>query len=122
MKFKNLCREYRDLKREVKEPDFERLSKLANEFEKLSRSFVEREKEEEESRENVPECNEQNIDSLKLSIVTRVVQGRDIAEREKRTVEKEKTEVEEIVKQLQIPSSAFNNVNHEPVAEPSWRI
>jgi hypothetical protein len=80
MKFKNLCREYRELKREIKEPDFERLSKLANEFEKLSRSFVEREKEE---RENVPECNEQNIDRLKLSIVTRVVQGRDVAEREK---------------------------------------
>jgi hypothetical protein len=46
MKFKNLCREYRDLKREVKEPDFERLSKLANEFDRLSRSFIEGEKKE----------------------------------------------------------------------------
>ncbi|WP_341811771.1 hypothetical protein [Wolbachia endosymbiont (group A) of Conops quadrifasciatus] len=82
-KFKSLCREYKNLRREVKEPDFERLSGLANEFEKLSRSFVEREKEEEESRENVPECNDQNIDRLKISIVMRVVQARDVAEREK---------------------------------------
>ncbi|WP_341811583.1 hypothetical protein [Wolbachia endosymbiont (group A) of Oxytorus armatus] len=119
MKFKNLCREYRDLKREVKEPDFERLSKLANEFEKLSRSFIEGEKKE---RENVPECKDQEIDRLKLSIVTRVVQARDEAEKEKRKVEKEKVEVEEIVKQLQIPSSAFNNVSHEPIVGPSWWI
>ncbi|MGL9759549.1 MAG: hypothetical protein ACR5LA_12830, partial [Wolbachia sp.] len=117
-KFKNLCKEYRELKREVKEPDFERLSKLANEFEKLSRSFVEREKE----RENVPECRDGDIDRLKLSIVTRVVQARDVAEEEKRKVEKEKVEVEEIVKQLQIPNSAFSSVSHESVAGPSWWI
>ncbi|WP_264336979.1 MULTISPECIES: hypothetical protein [unclassified Wolbachia] len=96
-KFKNLCKEYRELKREIKEPDFERLSKLVDKFEKLSRSFIEGEKKE---RENVPECKDQEIDRLKLSIVTRVVQARDVAEKEKRKVEKEKVEVEEIVKQL----------------------
>ncbi|OJH30476.1 hypothetical protein Wxf_00061 [Wolbachia endosymbiont of Armadillidium vulgare] len=84
------------MKREIKEPDLERLSELANKFEKLSRSFIESEKEEEESIENVPECSDQGIDRLKLSIVTRVVQARDVAEKEKRKVEKEKTEVEEI--------------------------
>uniref|UniRef100_A0A3B0J0M3 Uncharacterized protein n=1 Tax=Wolbachia endosymbiont of Aleurodicus floccissimus TaxID=2152762 RepID=A0A3B0J0M3_9RICK len=45
-KFKNLCKEYRELKREIKEPDFERLSKLVDKFEKLSRSFIEGEKKE----------------------------------------------------------------------------
>ncbi len=116
-KFKNLCREYKDLKREIKEPDFERLSKLANEFDRLSRSFIEGEK-----RENVPECRDGDIDRLKLSIVTRVIQARDVAEKEKRKVEKEKIEVEEKVKQLQIPSSSFNNVSHEPIVGPSWWI
>lgn len=120
-KFKNLCQEYKDLGREVKEPDFERLSKLANEFDKLSRSFTERKTEEEESRENIPECNDQSIDRLKLSIVTRVVQARKIAEKEKKTVEKEKFEVEEIIKQLQPPDSAFSSMNHESVAGPSWK-
>ncbi|WP_265023378.1 hypothetical protein [Wolbachia endosymbiont (group A) of Epistrophe grossularia] len=122
-KFKSLCREYKNLRREVKEPDFERLSELANEFERLSFRFTEGEKEEEESRENVPECNEQNIDRLKLSIVTRVVQARDVAEREKRTAEKGKTEVEEIVKRLQMqsPNSTFSSVSHELVAGSSWK-
>ncbi|WP_264703428.1 hypothetical protein [Wolbachia endosymbiont (group A) of Volucella inflata] len=122
-KFKNLCREYKDLKREIKEFDFEKLSEFANEFEKLSRSFVEKEKEEEESRENVPECNDQSIDRLKLNIVTRVVQARDVAEREKRTAEKGKTEVEEIVKRLQMqsPNSTFSSVSHELVAGSSWK-
>ncbi|MCJ7454519.1 MAG: hypothetical protein MUP48_03585 [Wolbachia endosymbiont of Homalodisca vitripennis] len=115
-KFKNLCKEYRELKREVKEPDFERLSKLANEFEKLSRSFIEGEK-----RENVPECSDLDIDRLKLSIVTRVVQARDVAEKEKRKVEKEKVEVEEKVKQLQ-PDTTFSNISHEQIAGPSWQI
>jgi len=61
---------------------------------------------------------------LKCDIVTRVVQARDIAEREKKTVEKEKTEVEEIVKRLQMqaPNSAFTNVSHELIAGLSWRI
>ncbi|WP_265024300.1 hypothetical protein [Wolbachia endosymbiont (group A) of Epagoge grotiana] len=123
-KFKGLCREYRNLRREIKEPNFERLSELANEFDRLSSSFAEREREEEESRENVPGCNDQSIDRLKLSIVTRVVQGRDVAEREKRTVEKEKTEVEEIVKRLQMqaPNSAFSSVSHELVAGTSQQI
>ncbi|MGL5029395.1 MAG: hypothetical protein ACRC6C_04870 [Wolbachia pipientis] len=123
-KFKNLCREYKDLKREIKEFDFEKLSELANEFERLSFRFTEGEKEEEESRENVPECNEQNIDRLKLSIVTRVVQARDVAEREKKMVEKEKTEVEEIVKRLQMqaPNSTFSSVSHELVAGTSQQI
>ncbi|WP_353281024.1 hypothetical protein [Wolbachia endosymbiont (group B) of Tholera decimalis] len=119
-KFKNLCREYRELKREIKEPDFERLSKLANEFDKLSRSFIEGEK----VGENVPESRDGDIDRLKLSIVTRVVQARDVAEKEKRKVEKEKTEAEEIVKQLQmqVPDTTFSSVSHEPVAGPSWWI
>ncbi|WP_343288899.1 hypothetical protein [Wolbachia endosymbiont of Encarsia formosa] len=43
------------MKREIKEPDFERLSKLVDKFEKLSRSFIEGEKKE---RENVPECKD----------------------------------------------------------------
>ncbi|WP_147269160.1 hypothetical protein [Wolbachia endosymbiont of Cylisticus convexus] len=111
------------MKREIKEPDLERLSELANKFEKLSRSFIESEKEE-ESIENVPECSDQDIDRLKLGIVTRVVQARDVAEKEKRKVEKEKTEVEEIVKQLQmrVPDSTFSNVSHEPVAGTSQQI
>ncbi|WP_353280553.1 hypothetical protein [Wolbachia endosymbiont (group B) of Cyclophora punctaria] len=119
-KFKNLCKEYRDLKREMKEPDFERLSRLANEFDKLSRSFIEGEK----VGENVPESRDGDIDRLKLSIVTRVVQARDVAEKEKRKVEKEKTEAEEIVKQLQmqVPDTTFSSVSHEPVAGPSWWI
>ncbi|WP_210437487.1 hypothetical protein, partial [Wolbachia endosymbiont of Drosophila auraria] len=117
-KFKGLCREYRNLRREIKEPNFERLSELANEFDRLSRSFAEGEREEEESRENVPGCNDQSIDRLKCDIVTRVVQARDVAEREKKTVEKEKTEVEEIVKRLQMqaPNSTFSGVSHELVA------
>ncbi|WP_264687680.1 hypothetical protein [Wolbachia endosymbiont (group B) of Erynnis tages] len=119
-KFKNLCREYRELKREIKEPDFERLSKLADEFDRLSRSFIEGEK----VGENVPESRDGDIDRLKLSIVTRVVQARDVAEKEKRKVEKEKTEAEEIVKQLQmqVPSSEFSDVGHEQIAGPSWQI
>ncbi|GFR13483.1 uncharacterized protein TNCT_653261 [Trichonephila clavata] len=121
-KFKGLCREYRNLRREIKEPNFERLSELANEFDRLSRSFAEGEREEEESRENVPGCNDQSIDRLKCDIVTRVVQARDVAEKEKRKVEKEKTEVEEIVKQLQAPNSAFSSVSHELVAGTSQQI
>ncbi len=119
-KFKNLCKEYRELKREIKEPDFERLLKLANEFDRLSRSFIEGEK----VGENVPESRDVDIDRLKLSIVTRVVQARDIAEKEKRKVEKEKTEAEEIVKQLQmqVPDSTFSSVSHESFAGPSWWI
>ncbi len=116
MKFKNLYKEYRELRREIKEPDFERLSKLASECDRLSRSFIEGEK----VGENVPESRDGDIDRLKLSIVTRVVQARDVAEKEKRKVEKEKTEVEEKVKQLQIPSSAFENVSRESVAGFSW--
>ncbi len=119
-KFKNLCKEYRELKREIKEPDFERLSKLANEFDRLSRSFIEGEK----VGQNVPESRDLDIDRLKLSIVTRVEQARDVAEKEKRRVEKEKTEAEEIVKQLQmqVPDTTFSSVSHEPVAGPSWWI
>ncbi|WP_264953185.1 MULTISPECIES: hypothetical protein [unclassified Wolbachia] len=119
-KFKNLCKEYRELKREIKEPDFERLLKLANEFDRLSRSFIEGEK----VGQNVPESRDLDIDRLKLSIVTRVEQARDVAEKEKRRVEKEKTEAEEIVKQLQmqVPDSTFSSVSHESFAGPSWQI
>ncbi|WP_341815923.1 hypothetical protein [Wolbachia endosymbiont (group B) of Idaea biselata] len=120
MKFKNLYKEYRELRREIKEPDFERLSKLASECDRLSRSFIEGEK----VGENVPESRDGDIDRLKLSIVTRVVQARDVAEKEKRKVEKEKTEVEEIVKQLQmrVPDTTFSSISHEQIAGPSWQI
>ncbi len=119
-KFKNLCKEYRDLKREIKEPDFERLLKLANEFDRLSRSFIEGEK----VGKNVPESRDGDIDRLKLSIVTRVVQARDVAEKEKRKVEKEKTEAEEKVKQLQmqVPDTTFSSVSHELAAGTSQQI
>ncbi len=124
-KFKNLCAEYKNFNKETeKEVNLKKLSELANEFERLSRDFIRREEEEEEVRKNAPKYNDQDIDRLSSSVVTRVVQMRDLAEKEQKILEKEKIEVEEIVKKLQMqdPNSALEEVNFEPVAGPSWQI
>ncbi|GFR03881.1 uncharacterized protein TNCT_490801 [Trichonephila clavata] len=135
IKFRNICGEYKNIREVLKskqvvgKKEFDKLSELANEFDRLGKNFAEYEHKENESAMNDLKLDDVGIDELRFNIIIEVKQARTVVEQEREALIKEKNAVEEIVMQLQMsdsaqtqaPNSAFNNVTNEPVAGPSRR-
>ncbi|MBA8757518.1 MULTISPECIES: coiled-coil domain-containing protein [Wolbachia] len=133
-KFKGICSEYRSLKEELKskqsigKEEFDKLSKLNDEFNRANKNFAQR-KENESAKDNL-RFDDEAINELRSHVIEEIKRARAAAEEEKEVLIEEQKAVEEIVMQLQMsgsaqaqaPSSAFNNVTNEPVAGPSWQI
>ncbi|WP_341820158.1 hypothetical protein [Wolbachia endosymbiont (group A) of Cydia strobilella] len=130
-KLKGICSEYRSLKEELKskqsigKEEFDKLSELADEFNRANKNFIQRKDKENESAKDNLKFDDEAINELRSHVIEEIKLARVVAEQERTVSEKEKTEVEEIVKQLQMSnsvSSSFDNVSLEPVAGPSWQI
>ncbi len=143
-KFKGICSEYRSLEEELKSKQLRlqekyvfdkeekkhvmgKLAELNDEVDRLSKNFVQR-----EHKENEParKFDDEAINELRFHVIAETKQARKATEQERKALIEEKNAVEEVVMQLQmsdsvqmqLPSSAFSSVAHEPVAGPSWRI
>ncbi|WP_341820159.1 hypothetical protein [Wolbachia endosymbiont (group A) of Cydia strobilella] len=135
-KLKGICSEYRSLKEELKskqsigKEEFDKLSKLNDEFNRANKNFTQRKDKENESAKDNLKFDDVAINELRSHVIAEIKQARAAAEEERKVLREEQKAVEEIVMQLQMsgsaqtqaPSSAFNNVTNEPVAGPSWRI
>ncbi|WP_395461706.1 hypothetical protein [Wolbachia endosymbiont (group A) of Therophilus tumidulus] len=132
-KFKDICNKYKDFRKELKskqsigKEEFDKLSKLNDEFNRADKNFVQREHKENESARKF---DDEAISELRSHVIAEIKRARADAEQEKKALIEEKNAVEEVVMQLQmsdsvqmqLPSSAFSSVSHESVAGPSWQI
>ncbi|WP_264328349.1 hypothetical protein [Wolbachia endosymbiont (group A) of Andrena hattorfiana] len=133
-KIKGICNEYRSLKEELKskqsigKEEFDKLSKLNDEFNRLNKNFIKREQKENESAKDDLKFDDVAINELRSHVIAEIKQARAAAEEERKILKEEQKVAEKIMMQLQMSdlaqtaSPAFNNVTNEPVAGPSWQI
>ncbi|MDE5058765.1 hypothetical protein OZD66_02805 [Wolbachia endosymbiont of Drosophila baimaii] len=135
-KFKDICGKYKSFKKELKskqsigKEEFNKLSELADEFNRANKNFIQRKDKENESAKDNLKFDDEAINELRSHVIEEIKQARAAAEEEIKVLREEQKAAEEIVMQLQMsgsaqtqaPSSAFSSVSHEPVAGPSWRI
>lgn len=133
-KFKDIFGKYKSFKEELKskqsigKEEFDKLSELADEFNRANKNFTQRKDKENESVKDNLRFDDEAINELRSHVIEEIKQARAAAEEEIKVLREEQKAAEEIVMQLQMSgsiqtlSSAFNNVTNEPVAGPSWRI
>ncbi|VVC27527.1 Hypothetical protein CINCED_3A006138 [Cinara cedri] len=126
-KCKEIYKNYKELegelaeRRAINEEGMSKLEELVNEFNRLNKNFIKRKKEENEFVEGNSQFENEAFNKLEANIVEETKQVRIAAEQERQILLKEKSIVEEIIKQLQMQTSpsAFSSVNREPVAGSS---
>lgn len=135
-KFKDICGKYKSFKKELKskqsigKEEFNKLSELADEFNRANKNFIQRKDKENESAKDNLKFDDEAINELRSYVIEEIKQARAAAEEEIKVLREEQKAAEEIVMQLQMsgpaqmqaPNSALNNVTNEPVAGPSWQV
>ncbi|MBD0391693.1 hypothetical protein IC220_04435 [Wolbachia endosymbiont of Pentalonia nigronervosa] len=115
-KYRDMCGEYKKLGEELKgidsigEKEFDKLSKLTDQFGNLNKNFTECEY---NAKKFADQCSDTNINELISSVIGEIEKANTCTEQERQVLLKEKSIVEEMVQEIQQsnPNSSMSDVN-----------
>ncbi|VVC42878.1 Ribonuclease H-like domain [Cinara cedri] len=126
-KYRNMCGEYKKLGEELKgvdsigEKEFDKSSRLADQFGNWNKNFTECEYNAEKFAD---QCSDTNINELRSSVIGEIEAVRTCAEQERQILLKEKSIVEERVQERQQlnPNSSMSDEFLVPILQPGQTV